>query len=108
MSISKVIIADKEVYRIKFRVTDSLVDRPKQAALLGDFNNWDPLKGQMKKSEDGFFEKTIELPFGGDYQCRYLIDNYSWENDWQADAYVPSPYSEDSNMILSCIEPEPN
>jgi len=99
---------EKGICRIIFRLTDTLVDHPKEVALLGDFNNWNPRKDRMQKSKDGFFEKTIELPLGKDYQFRYLIDNYHWENDWQADAYVPVPYSEESNMLLKCSAPMAN
>lgn len=102
MSIKKVIIGEKGVCRIIFRLTETLVDHPKEVALLGDFNNWNPSKDRMLKSENGFFEKTIELPLGRDYQFRYLVDNRHWENDWQADAYASTPFGEDDNMILSC------
>jgi 1,4-alpha-glucan branching enzyme len=93
---------EKGVCRIKFSLTDTLVDHPKEVAILGDFNNWDPRKGRMQRSENGFFEKTIELPLGKDYQFRYLVDNWHWENDWQADAYKSTPFGEDENMILYC------
>jgi len=105
MCIQKEIMTEKGVCRITFSLTDTLVDHPREVALLGDFNNWDPGKGRMQKSENGFFEKTIELPLGRDYQFRYLIDNCHWENDWQADAYAPTIYSDESNMILACIAP---
>jgi 1,4-alpha-glucan branching enzyme len=105
MSIRKVYMPEKGICRIIFRLTDTLVDHPKEVALLGDFNNWNPNKDKMQKSENGFFEKAIELPLGRDYQCRYLIDNRYWENDWQADAYIPTPVGEENNMVLSCIVP---
>jgi len=106
MSIIKKIIIKKGVCRLKFVVTDTLVDHPKEAAVVGDFNNWDPRRGKMQKSKTGYFEKTIELPLGRDYQFRYLINKCHWENDWQADAYIPTPYGEDDNMILSCTLPQ--
>ena len=107
MCIKKEILSEKGVCRIKFTLSDTLVDHPKEVALLGDFNNWNPDKDLMKKSENGFFEKTIELPLGRDYQFRYLVDNYHWENDWQADAYVSTAYGEEDNMILTCVVPRP-
>jgi len=106
MSIQKEIIPEKGICRIKFSVTETLVDHPKKVALVGDFNRWNPGKDIMVKAENGFFEKTVELPLGRDYQFRYLIDNYHWENDWQADAYVPTSLCDNDNMILSCITPE--
>ena len=100
MSILKKIIKAHRVCRITFTLKDTLVDRPKEVALVGDFNNWDPKKNPMKKSLLGWFESTIELPLGKHYQFRYLIDKCNWENDWQSDALAPSPYDEVFNMVV--------
>ncbi len=104
MCIQKMIIPDKGVCKITFTLTDTLVDHPKEAALVGDFNGWNPEKNSMKKSQNGWLEDTIELPLGRDYQFRYLIDKNTWENDWQADAYVAGPYGETCNMVIICDE----
>ena len=60
MCIQKEIIPEKGICRIKFSVTDTLIDHPKEVALLGDFNNWNPRKDKMIKSKNGFFEKLVE------------------------------------------------
>lgn len=92
--------------RIKFTLTDTLVDHPKEAALLGDFNNWNPKKDIMHKARNGFFEYTVEVPLGKVYQFRYLVDRWHWENDWQADDYAPTPFSEETNMVIICNGPD--
>jgi 1,4-alpha-glucan branching enzyme len=102
MSISKEIIPERGVCRITFIFTDSLVDHPKEVSIVGDFNNWDPQHDRMQKSTKGYFFDTIELPIGGKYSLRYLVDHGRWENDWQADDYVPSPFGDGYNMIVSC------
>ena len=92
----------KGVCKITFTLKDTLVDHPKEVALVGDFNGWDPKKNILKKSKSGWFEETIELPLGKDYQFRYLIDRNKWENDWQADAFVATPFGESYNMVVKC------
>ncbi|MCI6365047.1 MAG: glycoside hydrolase, partial [Spirochaetia bacterium] len=34
------------------------------------------------------------------YQFRYLLDGYKWENDWNADKYIPAPYSNADNSVV--------
>jgi hypothetical protein len=55
----------------------------------------------MKKLKDGSFSSTVDLPTDKAYQFRYLLDDQAWENDWNADAYVPSPLSFDDNSVLT-------
>jgi hypothetical protein len=105
MCILKNILPDKGVCRIKFILKDTIIDHPKEAAILGDFNNWDVAKGKMHRTARGYFEKELLLPIGRVYECRYLIDNVHWENDWQADGLIPSPVSDEDNMVICSIAP---
>ena len=54
----------------------------------------------MKKLKNGDFTQTVNLPAEAEYQFRYLLDDESWENDWEADAYSPSPVSFDDNSVV--------
>lgn len=68
-------------------------------ALCGDFNDWDNKANPMKKLKDGGFSTTVSMPAGRAYRFRYLLDGERWENDWEADAYVPNEHgSEDSQV----------
>jgi predicted flap endonuclease-1-like 5' DNA nuclease len=81
-----------KVCKATFNLPKEAVENAKEVALLGDFNNWDlEQPTSMKKKKDGSFETTVELTPGREYQFRYLIDNARWENDWNADDYVPVP-----------------
>ena len=53
----------------------------------------------MKKLKTGDFTITLEVEPGREYQFRYLIDELRWENDWNADKYVKSPYGSDNSVI---------
>ncbi|MFN8372830.1 MAG: isoamylase early set domain-containing protein [Anaerolineae bacterium] len=69
--------------------------------LVGDFNNWDEAKTPMKKGKDGRFSVTMQLDKGKDYQFRYLVNSTEWHNDWEADKYVPNPFSGDNSVVTT-------
>ena len=70
-----------------------------QALLCGDFNNWDGKAHPMKRRKDGRFSATISLEAGRSYRFKYHLDNRRWENDWEADAYVPNAFGSDDSMV---------
>jgi len=45
------------------------------------------------------FSLTIELQPGRAYRFRYLLDGERWENDWDADAYVPNAFGTDDSVV---------
>ncbi len=67
--------------------------------VLGDFNNWDKESGFMERTTNGF-QSTLDLEADRRYEFRYLIDGEIWENDWNADAYVPSPFGVDNSVVI--------
>jgi 1,4-alpha-glucan branching enzyme len=71
--------------------------------LVGDFNGWDEATTPMKKQKDGSFSVTLNLEKGQHFQFRYLVNGTEWHNDWEADKYVPNPYSGD-NSVVSTVE----
>lgn len=44
---------------------------------------------RFEKTKDGSFKGTLELG-AGEYQFKYILDDAKWENDWEADKYVPA------------------
>jgi 1,4-alpha-glucan branching enzyme len=69
--------------------------------LVGDFNNWDEHSTPMKKLKDDRFTVVLELESGKEYQFRYLVDQSEWHNDWEADKYVPNPFSGDNSVVVT-------
>ena len=69
--------------------------------LVGDFNSWNESETPMKKQKDGSFSVTLNLAKGKEYQFRYLVNGTEWHNDWEADKYVPNPYSGDNSVIVT-------
>jgi len=75
------------------------------ACLCADFNTWDKTAHPMNKLDDGSFQLVIKLNAGLRYHFRYFLDNERWENDWEADAYVPNEFgSEDSVLDLDVVQ----
>ena len=58
--------------------------------ILGDFNNWDRNCEPMKNNKIGGFSQVINLESGKSYQFRYLINNSVWEDEPDADTFVPN------------------
>lgn len=67
--------------------------------LVGDFNDWDEEATPMTPLKDGRFKVTLNLDIGEQYQFRYLVDKAEWHNDWEADKYVPNPFSGDNSVV---------
>ncbi len=69
------------------------------AALCGEFNEWDASKHPMKRRKDGGFLITVSLK-PGEYRFRYLVDSERWENDWEADKYVPNEFGTEDSVVV--------
>ncbi len=72
----------------------------KSVAIVGDFNDWDKAKDQMKlaKGKD-VWSKTLTLKKGSSYQFRYYIDEEQWRNDEKADRYASNPFFSENGVI---------
>lgn len=69
------------------------------AVLCGDFNEWDAEVTPMKQLKDGSFSATVSLNAGKAYRFRYFLDGVRWENDWEADQYLPNSYGEEDSVV---------
>ena len=67
--------------------------------LVGDFNDWSEDATPMTPLKDGRFKVTLTLDAGKEYQFRYLVDGAEWHNEWEADKYVPNPFSGDNSVV---------
>ena len=69
--------------------------------LVGDFNEWSEQATPMDKLKDGRFKVTLDLEKDAEYQFRYLVNGSEWHNDWEADKYVPNPYTGDNSVVVT-------
>ena len=100
MSLKKQYLKSKPVCKATFRLSAEKANNADEASLVGDFTEWDKQPLSMKKLKSGDFTLTINLETDHEYQFRYLLDGDMWENDWAADAYLPSSIGSEDNSVV--------
>ena len=69
------------------------------AAVCGEFNEWNPEAHQLKTRKDGVRYASVYVESGRSYRYRFLLDGKVWENDWDAEAYVPNEHGTDDSIV---------
>ena len=70
--------------------------------LVGDFNEWDSTKDEMRQSRaDGKWRISMIFPTGKEYEFRYLVNGRDWHNDWHADKYRLNKYGTDNSVVCT-------
>ena len=100
MAIKKQFLKTKPECKVTFRLGKEIANDAGKVQLIGEFNNWDTNYHPMKKLKNGEFTETISLETGKEYQYKYLIDGKVWENDFNADKYVPNTYAGTNSVVV--------
>ena len=100
MTIKKQYLKTKPICKVTFKITSELGNSAETANVVGEFNDWSLIANPMRKLKSGAFTATIDLEKGERYQFRYLLDNNKWENETDADKFVPSPYGDSENSVV--------
>jgi 1,4-alpha-glucan branching enzyme len=101
MAITKQYLKSKPVVKVTFSLPAEAVEKTEKVSLIGEFNGWNPEEAiALKKQKDGSFKCSLDLVPGKEYQFRYLLDNDKWENDWEADKYVPAGVDAEENSVV--------
>ena len=101
MSIKKQYLKSRPVCKVTFRLNKEAAKTAKKVFLVGDFNKWKEKTTPMKKLKSGDFSVTVELPIQqAEYQFRYLTDQGCWENDWEADKYIPNNVDGENSIVI--------
>ncbi|SMF21269.1 1,4-alpha-glucan branching enzyme [Alteromonadaceae bacterium Bs31] len=100
MSLDKRYLKSKPVCKVKFIAPDPLVETSKKIYLAGEFNGWDFSENPLRKQKDGSYATTIDLAPGQEYEYRYVLDGERWENDYDADKYVPNVIGTDNSVVV--------
>lgn len=100
MSLTKRYLKSKPVCKVTFKIEKEAANGAEAASLVGDFNDWDAASTPMKALKSGGFTVTIDLETAQEYQYRYVLDDDKWENDWEADKYVPNGQGEDNSVVV--------
>lgn len=67
------------------------------AVVVGEFNDWSTEATPMIRVGD-HFEATVSLAPGREYRYRFLFDGQHWDNDPEADDYVPNEFGSDDSV----------
>ncbi|MCB0580808.1 MAG: isoamylase early set domain-containing protein [Phaeodactylibacter sp.] len=97
--IKKQFLKSKPVCKATFTLPVEAAPAAKTVEVVGDFNDWNTEQAITMKKQKDVFKAVVELESGKEYQFRYLIDGQAWENDWEADAYVSTPYGVDNSVV---------
>ena len=68
-------------------------------ALCGEFNDWSAEDTWLERGSDGSWRATVALEPRRSYRYRYLLDGRRWENDRQADRYVPNAHGSVDSVV---------
>lgn len=69
-----------------------------QTAVVGDFNDWDPMATPLRKRKGRWSASVIVEP-GRRYAFRYLAEGGRWLNDDGADDYQPNQYGGSDSVV---------
>ena len=100
VGIRKEYLKGRDMCKVTLRLPRIAAPDAKNVCIVGDFNNWSVYANPMKRLKNGGYTITLELKPGKEYQFRYLIDESKWENDWNADKYVKSPFGDSDNSVI--------
>jgi 1,4-alpha-glucan branching enzyme len=88
---------DEKTCKVMFILPDKV--NAQYATLHGDFTDWDKAPKKMRRYRDGNFKVSVTLKTGKRYRFRYQLDGERWENDWEADAYVPNEFGTEDSIV---------
>ncbi len=100
MALKKRYLKNKPLCKVTFSLSKKAARSANTVHLAGEFNDWDEQATPMKKLKNGSFSIALDLESGREYQFRYLLDGKTWENDWEADKYVPSHVEDSDNSVV--------
>jgi 1,4-alpha-glucan branching enzyme len=81
---------------VTFSVTD---DRP--VSVIGDFNDWDPLRTPMAKRSNGRRSAVVQVPAGSELRFRYLADGGEFYDDGDADWFEANGYGGTHGVVAA-------
>ena len=100
ITIKKQYLKSRPVCNVTFRLPKEAAPEAQGVTIVGEFNNWNTTETPLKRTENGDFTITLELPCNAEYRFRYLIDGTRWENDWCADRYIPNNFGCDDSVVV--------
>lgn len=99
--LKKQFLKSKPVCKVTFNLAKEACETADSVKLVGDFNEWNVEEAvEMKSLKKGGFKTVLNLETGKNYEFRYLINGETWENDWEADQYVPNEFGTENSVVV--------
>ena len=95
--LSKKYSKDKKSCQVTFELPAEV--EAETVLLCADFTDWADASKEMEPQEDGGFSITVALPAEHEYCFRYLLDGERWENEQEADGFIPNPFGTQNSVV---------
>ena len=96
MPIKKQFVKTKPVCKVTFSVDAKTAS---QAAVVGDFNNWNVAEGALSKLKNGTFKGMFDVTKDAAYEFKYVIDGV-FVNEPEADSFKWNAFAGNENGVL--------
>jgi 1,4-alpha-glucan branching enzyme len=96
MAIKKLFVKKNTVCKVTFSVEAKEAD---EAAVVGDFNNWNPEEGALNKLKNGTFKGVFNVDKDATYEFKYVIDGV-FVNEIEADYFKWNEFAGSENSVL--------
>ncbi|PJG59400.1 isoamylase early set domain-containing protein [Aeromonas cavernicola] len=103
MPLIKQFLKSKPEVKVTFAVEKVAAADAEQVRLIGEFTQWQPV--ELKRTKSGEFKATLSLPTDGPESFEYCYQLITpegetvYDNDWEADDYVPGPFGRDNSVV---------
>ena len=97
--LKKAYTKSKSTCKVLFSLPLEAAKNAREIKILGEFNHWNRENAPIMRRDSNTYQAELELEAGKSYQFRYLIDNHRWENDWDADGYLPTPFGMKNSVV---------
>lgn len=74
-------------------------------SVIGDFNDWDPLKNPLQRRSNGLRSARVEVPAGAVVKFRYLADGGNFFDDPDTDHIEPNGLGQTHGVLVVQVPP---
>ncbi|MCH8569424.1 MAG: isoamylase early set domain-containing protein [Balneolales bacterium] len=94
--ITKEFTPKRTICKVLVQIPQDWADQ--EAAIVGDFNSWDPTANKLER-KNGNWETVLRLKPESEIRFRYLLDGSRWANDESADAFEDNEHGEQDCVL---------